>query len=174
MAAIRGKAGEDGVKLEPAREHVFISLEGLRALVGQDAGASDWLEVTQAAVGAFADLCGDHQFIHVDPERAAATPFGGTIAHGFYTVSLLTFFAQGVRPRVQGTKHSVNYGFDRLRFAAPVRVGARIRGRFRLTALEERRPGEITQAWEASVEIEGDTRPALVADWLVRSYLEET
>jgi len=164
---------ETPVKLESAKDHLFVSLDALRALEGHEAGVSDWLQVTQGQVDAFADLCGDHQFIHVDPARAAATPFGGTIAHGFYTLSLLTYFAQGVRPRIAGTAHSVNYGFDRLRFVAPVKVGSRVRGRFRLARLDERKPGEITQHWEVTVEIEGAERPALVADWVTRAYLEQ-
>jgi len=162
------------LKLLATREHRYVPLDALRAMVGEDVGASDWLTVSQAQVDAFADLCGDHQFIHVDPARAAETPFGGTIVHGFYTLSLLTFFALGVRPRIEGTKHSVNYGFDRIRFAAPVPVGGRIRGRFRLLQLEERKPGEVTQQWEATVEVEGAERPALIADWVVRAYLEDT
>jgi acyl dehydratase len=171
--------GELPVKLEAQREPVYLSLDALRAMQGHEAGVSDWLEITQPMIDGFADLCGDHQFIHVDPVRAAGTPFGGTIAHGFLTLSLLTWFAQGVRPRIEGTAHNVNYGFDRLRFVAPVRTGSRIRGRFTLTRLEERAPGEITQHWEATVEIEGAEitnggRPALIADWVVRSYLEET
>ena len=160
------------MKIEATRDHVYITLDELRALEGREVGASDWLTVSQEQIDAFADLCGDHQFIHVDPARAAETPFGGTIAHGFYTLSLLTYFAQGVRPRITGTKHSVNYGFDRIRFSAPVPSGSRIRARFRLAKLDERKPGEITQHWEATVEIEGALRPALVADWLVRAYLE--
>ena len=166
-------AGEVRMKLEATREHVYLPLDALRGLVGQDVGVSDWLTIDQDRIDAFADLCGDHQFIHVDPERAAATPFGGTIAHGFYTLSLLTYFAQGVRPRIEGTRHSVNYGLDRLRFVAPVKAGSRIRGRFRLTRLDESKPGEVTQHWEVTVEIEGGERPALAADWVTRAYLEE-
>jgi len=161
-----------GVKLESTKDHVFVTLDELRALEGREIGVSDWLAISQQQVDAFADLCGDHQFIHIDPKRAAATPFGGTIAQGFYTLSLLTYFAQGVRPRITGTKHSVNYGFDRLRFAAPVKVGARIRARFRLAKLDERKPGEITQHWEVTVEVEGGDRPALIADWITRAYLD--
>lgn len=160
------------VKLEGSEEHIYVPLEALRARVGTEIGVSEWLTIGQDRIDAFADLCGDHQFIHVDPERAAATPFGGTIAHGFLTVSLLTWFAAGVRPWVEGTVHGVNYGLDRLRFVAPVPSGSRVRGRFRLTALEERVPGEITQRYEVTVEIEGAERPALVADWLTRLYLE--
>ena len=160
------------MKLEESEARLHVPLEVLRAQVGEELGASDWLTIGQDRIDAFADLCGDHQFIHVDPERAATTPFGGTIAHGFLTVSLLTWFAAGVRPRIEGTRHSVNYGFDRLRFVAPVPVGCRVRGRFRLTRLEERAPGEITQHYEVTVEIEGKDRPALVADWVTRAYLE--
>ena len=159
------------MKLEGSEEQIHLPLEDLRARVGEELGASDWLTIDQNRIDAFADLCGDHQFIHVDPERAAQTPFGGTIAHGFLTVSLLTWFAAGVRPRIEGTRHSVNYGFDRLRFVAPVPAGSRVRGRFRLTSLEERVPGEITQHYEVTVDIEGAARPALIADWVTRAYL---
>ncbi len=160
------------MKLEGEKEHRHVSLDELRARVGEEIGVSDWLTIGQDRIDAFADLCGDHQFIHVDPERAAETPFGGTIAHGFLTLSLLTWFAAGVRPRIEGTRHSVNYGLDRLRFVAPVPAGARVRGRFRLTSLDERKPGEVTQHYEVTVEIEGAERPALVADWITRAYLE--
>jgi acyl dehydratase len=159
------------VKLEGNKEHRHVALAYLRARVGEEIGVSDWLTLHQDRIDAFADLCGDHQFIHVDPARAAATPFGGTIAHGFLTLSLLTWFAMGVRPRIEGTRLSVNYGLDRLRFVAPVPAGSRVRGRFRLTSLEESKPGEITQHYEVTVEIEGNDRPALVADWITRTYL---
>ncbi|NIM29542.1 MAG: MaoC family dehydratase [Gammaproteobacteria bacterium] len=152
--------------------HVFTSLDALKDRVGTEVGVSDWVTIDQPMIDAFADLCGDHQFIHVDPDRAAETPFGGTIAHGFLTLSLLTWFATGVRPRIEGTKHSVNYGFDYLRFVAPVPAGARVRGRFTLDRLEERKPGEITQCYGVTVEIEGGDRPALVVDWISRAYLE--
>ena len=154
------------------KEHVFIALADLESCIGDEIGVSDWLTIDQPMIDAFADLCGDHQFIHVDPARAAKTPFGGTIAHGFMTLSLLTWFGAGVRPRIKGTRHSVNYGFDRLRFVAPVPSGARIRGRFRLAKLDQRVPGEVTQHYQVTVEIEGSDRPALIADWLSRAYLE--
>jgi len=154
------------------KKHVFTSLDALRQRVGTQIGVSDWVVIDQPMIDTFANLCGDHQFIHVDPERAAGTPFGGTIAHGFLTLSLLTWFATGVRPRIEGTKHSVNYGFDRLRFVAPVPAGGRVRGSFTLDRLEERNPGEITQHYGVTVEIEGTDRPALVADWITRAYLE--
>lgn len=155
------------------REHRYVSLEALRAMVGTETGVSDWTRIGQDRIDAFAALCGDHQFIHVDPERAAETPMGGTIAHGFYTMSLLTWMGMGARPRLEGLRHSVNYGIDKLRFVAPVPAGARVRARFVLAALEERKPGEVTQTYDVTVEIEGHDRPALVCRWLSRGYLED-
>ena len=154
-----------------ARPDRFVSLPEMRALVGRETGVSDWLTIGQDRIDAFADLCGDHQFIHVDPARASETPMGGTVAHGFLTLSLLSYLAGGARPRVQGTVRSVNYGFDRIRFVAPVPSGARIRARFVLAALDER-AGEAHLTWDVTVEIEGQDRPALAARWLTRSYLE--
>jgi acyl dehydratase len=155
----------------------YVPLAEMRTLVGQETGVSGWLAVGQDRIDAFADLCGDHQFIHVDPARAATTPMGGTVAHGFLTLSLLSYLAAGARPRIQGTRHSVNYGFDRVRFVTPVPAGARIRARFTLAVLDEVRPGEVSLAWDVAVEIEDAEigqggRPALAARWLTRSYLE--
>jgi acyl dehydratase len=160
-----------------AKADRYVPLAEMRGLVGEETGVSDWLAVGQDRIDAFADLCGDHQFIHVDPARAAATPMGGTVAHGFLTLSLLSYLAAGARPRIEGTRHSVNYGFDRVRFVAPVPAGARIRARFRLAALEEARAGEVSLAWDVAVEVEGAEiaaggRPAVAARWLTRSYLE--
>lgn len=156
-----------------ASEPREIPFDLLKTLVGREVGVSDWILIDQERINAFADLTGDHQFIHVDPVRAAETPFGGTIAHGFLTVSLLSWFAGNARPRIARTRLSVNYGFDKLRFVAPVPVGSRVRGRFRLTAIDERVPREVTQHHEVTVEIEGPGRPALVADWITRAYLED-
>jgi acyl dehydratase len=150
----------------------YVTLREMRALVGREAGVSEWLEVGQDRIDAFADLCGDHQFIHVDPERAAGTPIGGTVAHGFLTLSLLSYLAAGARPRIEGTVRAVNYGFDRVRFTAPVPAGARIRARFVLAALDESRSGEVSLTWDVTVEVQGRDRPALAARWLTRSYLE--
>lgn len=155
-----------------------LPLAEMRALIGREAGVSDWLAVTQDRIDAFADLCGDHQFIHVDPARAAKTPMGGTVAHGFLTLSLLSYLAAGARPRIEGTVRAVNYGFDRVRFAAPVPAGARIRARFTLATLDESRPGEASLTWDVAVEVEGQEisaggRPAIAARWLTRSYLEQ-
>jgi len=129
--------------------------------------ASDWHQVTQDQVNTFADVTGDHQFIHVAPERAAKeTPFGGPIAHGFLTLSLLSQFAEAALPAFPQGVIGINYGFDKVRFLAPVRVGARIRGVFTLAEAIERKPGQIQLTQDASVEIEGSDTPALAAKWL--------
>src|SRR6188768_4146023 len=113
--------------MSEAAEKAF---ELFKADVGNDEGTGEWFEVTQSQIDQFADVTEDHQFIHVDPERAKATPFGGTVAHGFLTMSLLAPMAFDAQPRLTGTAMSVNYGFDRVRLMAPVRAGSRIRGRF--------------------------------------------
>ena len=149
-----------------------VTLEVLAARVGEEVGRSPWITVDQSMIDAFADLTNDHQFIHVDPDRARAeTPFGGTIAHGFLTLSLLAPMAYAAQPTIAGTAMSVNAGFDRIRFLSPVKEGARVRGIFRLKALEERVPGEVTVTWEVTVEIEGAEKPALYAEWINRRYL---
>src|SRR4051812_896606 len=118
----------------------IASLDEIRARVGQEIGVSDWLTVDQARIDAFADVTEDRQFIHVDPEGAAKTPFGGTIAHGFLTLSLLSRMAADAMLVPEGTRMGINYGFEKVRFLAPVRSGKRIRGRFTLTSFEEKRP----------------------------------
>jgi acyl dehydratase len=142
------------------------SLNEIRSRVGQEIGVSEWLLVDQARIDAFADITEDRQFIHVDPEGAAETPFGGTIAHGFLTLSLLSRMAADVMLVPETTKMAVNYGFEKVRFLAPVRAGRRVRGRFTLTSLEEKRPGQIQFIHLVTVEIEGEDKPALVADWI--------
>ena len=159
------------MKQETGAESREMTVDALAALEGEEVGVSSWLAVTQAMIDGFADLTDDHQYIHVDPARAAETPFGGTIAHGFLTLSLLAPLAYEVRPRPAGATMSVNYGFDRLRFVAPVRAGARIRARFRLDRLERDTPGQVTMHWGVTMEVEGEDRPALVADWITRAYL---
>ncbi len=144
----------------------------LRAQIGGAPFVSRWFEVGQERIDAFAQVCEDDQFIHVDPSRAAQTPFGGPIAHGFLTLSLLSAMAYDAQPALDGIAMSVNYGFDRIRFLAPVPAGARVRARFVLADLEERKPGEITLHWDVTVEIEGAEKPALAARWLNRRYLE--
>ena len=149
-----------------------VTPEQMAERVGTET-VSDWVEVTQAKIDLFADATRDHQFIHVDPVRAAETPFGRTIAHGFLTLSLLSGLAGELpdRPRLAGAKMSVNYGMDRLRFLSPVPSGSRIRARFTLTEFTEKRPGQYQQVNAVSVEIEGQDKPALVADWIGQIFV---
>jgi len=142
------------------------SLDDIRSRVGQEVGVSGWLTVDQSRIDAFADATEDHQFIHVDSATAAQTPFGGTIAHGFLSLSLLSRMAAETMLLPEGLRMAVNYGFDRVRFLAPVRSGKRIRGRFRLDSVEEKAPGQLLMRHKVTVEIEGEDKPALTAEWL--------
>lgn len=134
---------------------------------------SDWVEVTQAMIDQFAAATGDHQFIHVDPTRAAQTPFGGTIAHGFLTLSLMPLLASKVpdTPMVEGMRMGINYGGNSVRFLSPVRSGSRVRGRFKLLSFAEKRPGQWQETVAFSVEIEGAEKPALVAEWISQIFV---
>ena len=138
----------------------------LPSLVGTELGVTDWMVVDQDSVNVFADVTHDHQFIHIDPEKAKETPFGGPIAHGFLTLSLLSKFSMEAGLSIEGVKMGVNYGFEKVRFLAPVKVGAQIRGRFVLKSIEEKRPGQYLYCCTVTVEIDGEDTPALVADWL--------
>jgi len=142
----------------------------LPSLIGQEVGVSRWIEVDQARIDAFARITEDEQFIHVDPERAATTPFGGTIAHGFLTLSLASAMSYDAVPPLDGMVMGVNYGFDKLRFLAPVRAGSRVRGRFRLLSAEDKGSQDGVTRWllkhELTVEIEDADKPALIAEWL--------
>lgn len=138
----------------------------LPSLIGQEVGVSRWIEVDQARIDAFARITEDEQFIHVDPERAKATPFGGTIAHGFLTLSLASAMSYDAVAPLDGVIMGVNYGFDRLRFLAPVPAGSRVRGRFRLLSAEDKGGGRWLLKHELTVEIEGGDKPALIAEWL--------
>ena len=142
------------------------SIQEIRDRVGSEIGVSGWITVDQKAIDMFAEVTDDHQFIHVDPEKAAETPFGGTIAHGFLTLSLLSRMAYDVMLRPETVRMSVNYGFDKVRFLAPVHSGRRVRGRFRLASVEEKRPGQWQFVHNVTVEIEGEDKPALIADWI--------
>lgn len=145
---------------------IYSSAEQLLAAEGQDLGATDWLEIDQARVNLFAEATGDHQWIHVDPERAASGPFGGCIAHGYLTLSLVNLFLPQLI-QVDNLRMGVNYGCDRVRFPAPVRVGARIRGRGEVVRVEQ--VGAAVQATvRVSVEIEGGDRPGCVVDTISR------
>ena len=144
-----------------------ISLKDLVAQVGTEIGLSDWITVDQAMIDRFAQATNDHQFIHVDPERAAAEgPFGGTIAHGFLTVSLLSAMNYDCIPTIEDQQLSVNYGFEKLRFMAPVKAGKRIRGRFVLSEARRRGHQMMMLRYQVTVEVEGESKPALTADWL--------
>lgn len=144
----------------------LASLDHIRAQVGLEVGVSSWLVVDQDRIHAFAEATEDRQFIHVDPDAAAQTPFGGTISHGFLTLSLLSRMAAEAMLVPEGLKMDVNYGLDRVRFLAPVRSGKRVRGRFSLDSIEEKAPGQWLMRHHVTVEIEGEDKPALTAVWL--------
>ena len=143
-----------------------VTRQQLESKVGEPLGVSAWFLVDQKRVDQFADVTLDHQFVHVDPERARATPFGGTIAHGLLTLSLIVHLCLDFVPKIENTKLLVNYGFDKVRFAAPVRVGKRIRARGRLASVEERKPGNLVLKLDVTIEIENEDKPAVVAEWL--------
>jgi acyl dehydratase len=148
-----------------------LTAEEMRGRIGTES-VSDWVEVGQAMINRFADATGDHQFIHTDPVRAALTPFGGTVAHGFLTLSLMPLLQARIEdaPRLEGARMGVNYGGNKVRFVAPVRSGSRVRGRFRLLAFDEKKPGQFQQTTEFTVEIEGQEKPALVAEWISQLF----
>ena len=133
---------------------------------------SEWIEVSQDMINKFAEATGDHQFIHVNPEMAKLTPFGGTIAHSFLTLSLIPLLTQQSDcPRPEGVKMGVNYGGNKTRFLAPVRSGKRVRGVFKLLELDEKRPGQWQQTMEITVEIEGEEKPALICEWITQFFV---
>ena len=146
-----------------------MTFEDLAAKVGEVIGVSDWYLLDQARIDAFADCTEDHQFYHVDPERAKATPFGQTIAHGFLTLSMLAPMVVALDG--PPTKIGLNYGFNKVRFLAPVKSGKRIRGTFKLLELVEKRPGQWQQTTEITVEIEGEEKPALMAEWILHHFV---
>ena len=144
----------------------LASLDHIRAQIGMEVGVSSWLLVDQQRIDAFAEATEDRQFIHVDPAAAAQTPFGGTIAHGFLSLSLLSRMAAEAMLVPEGVKMAVNYGLDRVRFLAPVKSGTRVRGRFNLDSVEEKAAGQWLMRHNVTVEIEGEDKPALTAVWL--------
>jgi acyl dehydratase len=148
-----------------------ISLEAYQAMVGREVGVSSWHLVDQERINVYADVIEDHQFIHVDSERAKReTAFGSTVAHGFLTMSLLSIMSYEVMPVIEDTTMGVNYGFDKLRFISPVRAGRRVRGWFTLMEAKLRKPTELQSRTHVTVEIEGEEKPALVADWIGLIY----
>ena len=149
-----------------------ITPQELQAKVGENIGTSEWVVVDQDRINKFAEATGDFQFIHIDEEKAKLTPFGGTIAHGFLTLSLFPMLmAKSDCPRPAGVKMGVNYGGNKVRFLAPVRSGKRVRGHFKLLELDEKRPGQWQQTLEFTVEIEGEEKPALMAEWISQFFV---
>jgi acyl dehydratase len=147
---------------------VINGLDELKSKVGEELGVSDWVEVTQAAIDAFADATGDHQWIHVDPERAKDTPFGGTIAHGLYTLSLGPQLSYSLF-EVQGVAFGLNYGYNKVRYPAPLPVGSKVRMRAALTAADEI-PGGLQMTITQTFEREGGDKPVCVAESVSRIY----
>ena len=142
------------------------------AKAGQHLGTSEWVEMSQERINQFADATGDHQFIHIDEEKAKLTPFGGTIAHGFLTLSMIPYLsANSDIPRVDGVKMGVNYGGNKTRFISPVRAGKRIRGHWKLVEMIEKRPGQWQQTAEISIEIEDEDKPALICEWITQFFV---
>ncbi|MGZ2411735.1 acyl dehydratase [Sphingomonas sp. F9_3S_D5_B_2] len=147
-------------------------LVDIRSRVGSETGVSGWITVDQERIDAFAEATEDRQFIHIDPAAAAASPFGGTIAHGFLSLSLLTRMGAEAMLLPTGLSMAVNYGLERVRFLAPVRSGKRVRGRFSLDSAEEKAPGQLLLRHTVTVEIEGEEKPALTAQWLCLMFVQ--
>ncbi len=144
-----------------------VTRDEMIAAQGREIGSSDWFTMDQARIDAFAEVTEDRQFIHIDPVRAADTMFGGTVAHGMLTLSMVPVMAYGALPDLAGQSASINYGFEKVRFVTPVRAGARIRGRFTLTDATLRAGDKLMTRFDVVVEVEGEPRPALTADWFI-------
>jgi len=151
----------------------IATLDEITARIGTVIGTSDWITIDQARIDTFAEVTEDRQFIHTNPEAAAGTMFGGTVAHGFLTLSLLSRFAADVMLVPPELKMAVNYGFNNVRFLAPVPVGARVRGIFTLANLEEKGPGRLLAHHDVMVDIDITEKPALTADWLGLLVLQQ-
>ncbi|MHC5305685.1 MaoC family dehydratase [Bartonella sp. LJL80] len=148
-----------------------VTVEEIPASIGKEVGVSQWLLVTQEMINQFADATNDHQWIHVDEAKAKETPFGGTIAHGFLTLSLLSTLAYEALPELEGATMGINYGFDKVRLMSPVKSGTRVRGRFVLSDAEIRPSGRVVFHYEVTLEIEDVKKPALVANWIIISMV---
>lgn len=150
----------------------IIPATEIKALAGTIVGTSEWVEVSQERINQFAEATGDFQFIHVDEEKAKLTPFGGTIAHGFLSLSLMPVLTETANlPRLANIKMGVNYGGNKTRFLSPVRSGKRVRGHFKLLEVEEKRPGQWQQTVEYTLEIEGEDKSALIAEWVSQFFV---
>jgi acyl dehydratase len=175
---LRGRAApayrdaERLARMRLERDPGAMTADEMKAAIGRES-VSDWITVSQDMIDKFADATGDHQFIHVDPERAKLTPFGTTIAHGFLTLSLLPQIAAKTpdAPRLDGVKMGVNYGGNKVRFLAPVPSGSNIRGRSKITEFEEKRPGQFQYTTETTIEIEGSDKPAMIAEWITQVFV---
>jgi acyl dehydratase len=172
-------ARNDKIKLKPAggiMNNVWmkppVALDAYLKMVGQEIGVSKWHTLDQKRIDQFADVIEDHQYIHIDPVRAKDSAFGTTVAHGFLTMSMMSIFSYEVMPSIEGATMSVNYGLDKLRFISPVKSGSRVRGRFILAEAKLRKPNELFSRTMVTVEIEGETKPAIAADWIGLIYLE--
>lgn len=150
-----------------------MNRDELKGMIGKEVGTSKWFVIDQGRIDQFADVTEDWQYIHVDPEKAKETPFGTTIAHGFLTLSMLSAMVYDGGPEVDGVVMGVNYGFDKVRFVSPVKEGARVRAVFTLNDVTDKGPNEIQTTLGVTVEIEGQDKPALVAEWLGRRYFAE-
>ncbi|KIC48807.1 MaoC family dehydratase [Tateyamaria sp. ANG-S1] len=145
---------------------IEAAFDALQAQIGSEVGVSNWITVDQPMINRFADVTRDDQWIHIDPVRAADSDLGGTIAHGFLTLSLASRFAYDCFPLLPGQSMGINYGFNRLRFLTPVRPGQQLRGRFTLRDVSKRSPTELLRSFDLTIQIEGVETPALVAEWL--------
>lgn len=143
-----------------------ISRDQVNEYIGHESEPTEWFKVDQSRINDFADVTLDHQFIHIDPERAAQTPFGSTIAHGFLTLSMLSYFAESFSTTIEGIQMGINYGFDKVRFLNPVNVNSEIRARAKIIDITEKSPGQYMVKTEITVDIKGVDKPALMADWL--------
>ncbi|PHR62485.1 MAG: hypothetical protein COA47_03685 [Robiginitomaculum sp.] len=147
-----------------------ITIEEFKGATGRDLGTSDWLQVDQDRINAFADATLDHQFIHLDPVAAAKTPFGGTIAHGFLSLSLLPYLMQDLTLTPPNVMMGVNYGFNSLRFLTPVPVDSKVRANVQVKEVVEKKPNQYLITYTVALEIEGVAKPALVAEWLTMLF----
>ncbi len=144
----------------------IVTPDELKQLVGKNLAPSPWILMGQDRINAFAEVTEDRQFIHIDPAKAKASPFGGTIAHGLLTLSMLPTMIENTLPALEGMKASINYGYNKVRFLAPVRSGKRIRAHFVISEFEEIKPGRFQLTTDITVEIEGEDKPALVTEWI--------
>ncbi|GAA6134371.1 MaoC family dehydratase [Oceaniserpentilla sp. 4NH20-0058] len=149
-----------------------VSREEIFNEVNSEVLFSDWFEVKQEQINQFADCTIDHQYIHIDPVKAAETPFGTTIAHGFLTLSMLSYLAEEFSTLIDGFYMGMNYGFDKVRFISPVKVGSKIRGAAKLIDVIEKKPGMFQLKTEVTVEIEGSDKPALQAEWITIQFVK--